>query len=257
MSTPSVTRDLDLKRIVHTPVEQKPHYAWRDVLAGQTIELPPIVLLCPHGEERFVLAEVADTLGKAYTNAQLAKGEKDIFNDGSRAWIAGICREIAGNLAQLARRQSPLRISLNDLYELIEKTLVDNNAYFVAKSLLLNRARKISIDRDTAAASTLRVIRRNNQVVPWSEHKVEIAVRKTFLSLQRDSAPAIGITKTVAERAHSSKQSFIHIEEIQDMVQEELMKGGHFKVAEAYILFRAQRAVVGDAGLDAPAGDAP
>src|SRR5437868_2591625 len=248
-NTPSLAHDLALKRTVHTPVEQKPHYAWRDVLAGETIELPPIVLLCPHGEERFVLAEVADTLGKAYTNAQLAKGEKDIFNDTSRAWVASICREVAGNLNGLARRQSPLRISLNDLYELIEKTLVDNNAYFVAKSLLLNRARKISIDRDAAATSTLRVIRRNNQVVPWSEHKVEIAIRKTFLSLQRDSAPAIAITKAVSERIHSSKQSFIHIEEIQDMVQEEIMKAGHYKVAAAYILFRAERAAAREAGL--------
>src|SRR5471032_1135315 len=244
MSNPSLAHDLALKRTVHAPVEQKPHFAWRDVLATETIELPAIVLLCPHGEERFVLTEVADTLGKALTNVCLARGEKEIFTDANRAWVARICREVAANLTVLSRAGSsaPLRISLNDLYELIEKTLVDNNAYFVAKSLLLNRARKISIDRDAAVQSTLRVIRRNNQVVPWSEQKVEIAVRKTFLSLQRDSAPAIGITRAVSERVHSSKQSFVHIEEIQDMVQEELMKTGHFKVAEAYILFRAERA---------------
>jgi len=253
MSNPSLAHDLALKRTVHTPVEQKPHYAWRDVLAGQTIEVPAVVLLCPHGEERFVLAEVADTLGKALTNVHLAKGEKDIFTDANRAWVAKICREVAANLRELARTQAPVRLSLNALYELIEKTLVDNNAYFVAKSLLLNRARKISVDRDAAATSSLRVIRRNNHVVPWSEHKVEIAVRKTFLSLQRDSAPAIAITRSVSERVHSSKQSFVHIEEIQDMVQEELMKSGHFKVAEAYILFRAQRAAARDMGIDAPA----
>ncbi|MDO8544283.1 MAG: ribonucleoside-diphosphate reductase subunit alpha [Opitutaceae bacterium] len=247
---PSLAHDLALKRTVHTPVDQKPHYAWRDVLTGETIELPAIILLCPHGEERFALSEVADTLGKALTNVHLAKGEKDIFNDTNRNWVAGICREVAANLRALARKQSPLRISLNDLYELIEKTLVDNNAYFVAKSLLMNRARKIAVDRDAAAQSTLRVIRRNNQVVPWSEQKVEIAVRKTFLSLQRDSAPAIAITRTVSERVHSSKQSFVHIEEIQDMVQEELMKAGHYKVAEAYILFRAQRAAARDAGFE-------
>jgi ribonucleoside-diphosphate reductase alpha chain len=34
------------------------------------------------------------------------------------------------------------------------------------------------------------------------------------------------------------------------MVQEELMKSGHFKVAEAYILFRAERAASRDAGTD-------
>ena len=39
------------------------------------------------------------------------------------------------------------------------------------------------------------------------------------------------------------------------MVQEEIMKAGHYKVAEAYILFRAQRAVAREAGLEAPAGD--
>ncbi len=248
MSNPSVAHDLALKRTVHTPVEQKPHYAWRDVLAGETIALPPVVLLCPHGEERFNLSEVADTLGKALTNVHLAKGEKDIFTDANRAWVARICREIVANLAELARNQNPLRLSLNSLYELIEKTLVDNNAYFVAKSLLLNRARKIAIDREAAAAATLRVIRRNNQVVPWSEQKVEIAVRKTFLSLQRDSAPAVAITKAVSARAHATKQSFVHIEEIQDMVQEELMKAGHFKVAEAYILYRAQRTAAREAG---------
>ncbi len=256
MSTPSLAHDLALKRTVHTPVEQKPHYAWRDVLATESVELPPIVLLCPHGEERFVLAEVADTLGKALTNVHLARGEKDIFTEANRAWVARLCREVAGNLALLGRTQSPVRLTLNALYELIEKTLVDNNAYFVAKSLLLNRARKIAIDRDSAATSTLRVIRRNNQVVPWSEHKIEIAIRKTFLSLQRDSAPAVAITKLVTERVHSSKQSFVHIEEIQDMVQEELMKGGHFKVAEAYILFRAQRAASRDTASDVETAEA-
>ena len=33
----------------------------------------------------------------------------------------------------------------------------------------------------------------------------------------------------------------MHIEEVQDLVQEELMRQGHFKVAEHYIIYRAQR----------------
>ncbi len=257
MSTPSLAHDLALKRTVHTPVEQKPHYAWRDVLAGEEIPLPPIALMCPHGEERFVLAEVADTLGKAYTNVCLARGDKEIFTDAGRAWVVRICRELAGNLNLLARERTPLTLTLNSLYELIEKTLVDNNEYFVAKSLLINRARKLSFDRDAVAQTAFRVIRRNNQIVPWNEQKVEIAVRKTFLSLHRDSAPAVGITRAVADRVQSSKQAFVHIEEIQDMVQEELMKAGHYKVAEAYILFRAERTAAREAGAsDAPAVEA-
>ena len=99
----------------------------------------------------------------------------------------------------MARKQNPLRLTLNGLYELIEKTLVDNNAYMVAKGVLLNRSRKISVSRESAAQSTVRVIRRNSQIVPWNDSKVEIAVRKTFLSLARDSAPAVAIAKAVSE----------------------------------------------------------
>ena len=51
----------------------------------------------------------------------------------------------------MSRKQNPLRLTLDALYELIEKTLVDNNAYMVAKSLLLNRSRKLSVSRESAA----------------------------------------------------------------------------------------------------------
>lgn len=243
---PTLAQDLALKKTVHTPVDQKPHFAWRDILNTESIVVPAVVLLCPHGEEKFELSEVADTLGKALTNVLLAKGEREIFTPENRTWVIGIVRELAATLTEQSRRQSPLRLSLSSLYELIEKTLVDNNAYSVAKSLLLNRSRKLAIERTSVAQSQFRVIRRNHQVVPFSEQKIEIAVRKAFLSLQRDSAPAVAITQAVSARVHASKQTFVHIEEIQDMVQEELMKAGHFKVAEAYILYRAERAVTRD-----------
>src|SRR5580698_9975282 len=248
MNNNPLANDLALKRAVHAPVEQKPIYAWRDAVALGDISLPPIVLLCPHGEERFDMTEVADTLGKAFTNVCISQGEKEIFTEKNRAWVAQICGELAGNLEEMGRKQNPLRLTLNGLYELIEKTLVDNNAYMVAKSLLLNRSRKLSVSRESAAQSTVRVIRRNSQIVPWNDHKVEIAIRKTFLSLARDSAPAVAIAKAVSDRVHASRQAFVRIEEVQDIVQEELMKAGHFKVAEAYILFRAERATARENG---------
>jgi len=255
MTTSALEYDLALKKTVHTPVEQKPHYPWREALEGGeaatelSLPPPPVTLLCPHGEEPFALAEVADTLGKALTNVRLAQGQKDIFNDESRAWVRRICRELSENLAALAREQGPLKLTLAALYELIEKTLVDNDEYSVAKSLLLNRSRKLSlIDRPavnpSVASTGLRVIRRNNQVVPWSAQKVELALRKTFLSLETDSAPAAAITHAVTERVTASGQALIHIEEIQDIVEEELMKSGHYKVAKAYIQFRERAAAL-------------
>src|SRR5690606_33866260 len=238
---PSLAHDLALKRATQTPVDVRPQFAWGECVPTDAPLLPEILLLTPQGEKAFDLREIADTLGKAVTTVHLARGEKGaIFTAETRGFVARIIREVAANLAALALRQSPLRISLNDLYELIEKTLVDNNAYDIAKSLLLNRSNKLAATGPNATAG-IRVIRRNNHVVPYIDQKVEIAVRKAFLSLQRDSTPAVEITRAVTTRVLGSRQSFVHIEEIQDLVQEELMKAGHYKVAEAYILYRALR----------------
>ncbi|MCC5022183.1 MAG: ribonucleoside-diphosphate reductase subunit alpha [Candidatus Synoicihabitans palmerolidicus] len=237
---PSLAHDLALKAATHTP-EDRPNFAWRECVPIDAPLLPSIKLLAPQGETDFDRAEVAETLGNAVTNVHMARGEKgNIFTPETRGFVGKIVKEVAANLAAQALKKSPLKVSRNDLYELIEKTLVDNNAYDVAKSLLLNRSRKL-VGGAKHTTAGVRVIRRSNQIVPYIAQKVEIAVRKSFLSLQQDSTAAIGVTEAVTARVLGSKQSFVHIEEIQDIVQEELMKSGHYKVAEAYILYRALR----------------
>ncbi len=237
---PNLEQDLALKKASRTSAETHPAFAWRDCVPADLAALPQITLLVPQGESAFDLAEVADTLGKAVTTVRLAAGESgDIFNDTTRGFVSRIVREIATNLSHESLRRTPLKLSLNDLYELIEKTLVDNNAYDVAKSLLLNRSRKLT---HTGHTTAVKIIRRNNTVVPFIEQKIEIAVRKTFLSLRIDSSPALAIARAVTLRALALKQNFLNIEEVQDLVEEELMKAGHFKVAKAYIQYRAIRA---------------
>ena len=98
-------------------------------------------------------------------------------------------------------------------------------------------------DRERDPVS-IRLIRRNGQVVPWSEAKIEVAVRKSFLSLHLDSEPAVEVARAATDRLNSGGQAFINIEDVQDAVQEEMMRQGHFKVAEAYILHRAHRSRV-------------
>jgi len=256
MNPPSIAQDLALKKLSVTPPDQKPNYNWRDILGGEDLPVPEIQVLCPHGEERFDLSEVADTVGRSLSNLLLAKGEKDIFNEKNQRFVADVTREVAQNLTKKALERGPLRVSLHDLYVLIEKTLVDNNAHDVAKSLLLKRASKLNLSRETHGV-TVRLIRRNHQVVPWNSAKIEIAIRKAFLSLQKDPAPASAITRAVTERAAAVKQAFLHIEEVQDMVQEELMKAGHYKVAEDYILYRAHRQAARDAAPEVAEQPAP
>lgn len=237
---PVLQHDLALKKATHTPRDQKPAYAWTDCIPSDAPLLPEITILAPHGETRFDLAEIADSLGHALVNVHLARGDQgNVFTPESKGFVGRIVKAVAAALASEAQRTSPLRLSLNDLYQLIERTLVEAKAYDVAKSLLLNRGRKLS--GPAATATAIRVIRRNKQVVPYIPQKVELAIRKAFLSLQQDSRAASSVTEAVTTRVLASKQAFVHIEEVQDMVQEELMKSGHFKVAEAYILYRAAR----------------
>ena len=71
-----------------------------------------------------------------------------------------------------------------------------------------------------------------------------------------NSDPAVAVARSITERLEASGQAFVQIEEVQDMVQEELMRHGHFKVAEHYILYRAQRRALREAeaqnGVDTP-----
>src|SRR5690606_3753271 len=86
-----------------------------------------------------------------------------------------------------------------------------------------------------------KVIRRSGQLVPWNHNKIEIAVRKAFLSMEMDSSPAVQVAESVSRFVAEENKQFMHIEDVQNIVEEELMKQGFFKVARAYIQYRALR----------------
>jgi ribonucleoside-diphosphate reductase alpha chain len=241
MLNPRFEEDLALKHSVISPVDQKPNFNWRGVVSEETPVQSSIRVVCPHGDEDFDLKEVIDTIGKALTNVLLSRQETEIFTEENKRWVARIARQVGANLEAKATDNETVRVALNDLYTLIERTLVENNAWDVAKSILVNRSRKMTTEFAPPTVP-VRLIRRNNQVVPWNVAKIEIAVRKAFLSLEVDSAPAPDIAHAITQRVLDNNQAFVRIEEVQDMVQEELMRAGFYKVAEHYILYRARRA---------------
>jgi|GEM_PF-978743 len=239
----SLEQDLALKRLASAPKDRKPNYPWREAVRDVQSALPDVQVLCPQGPEPFDLGEIADTVGKSLTTLLLARGESAIFTEEHKRFVAGIAEEVAGNLTAQALRQRPLRLDLNELYVLIEKTLVDHSAYDVAKSLLYSRGAKLGTDR-VSCSTPVRLIRRNGSVVPWNEAKIEIAIRKSFLALRLSPAPSAEIARAVTARALATREAFLHMEEVQDVVQEELMRAGHFKVAETFIIYRSMRAAV-------------
>ena len=246
LSRISLEEDIALKRLVTTPREQKPDFAWADVIGESGEGLPEITVSRAGGEARFRLADVADEIGHALTDLLLAREEQDIFNERNRAFVANVAHSLATRLLEHIRDGHGLKLSEYDLSLLIEKALIENDAHDVAKSLVFNRALKSAKDLHSPVPGTpllqVRLIRRNGSVVPWNPAKIESACRNAFLSVKEDADAARLIAESVTERVRSGDQAFVHIEDVQDMVQEELMRHGYFKVAESYILYRAHRA---------------
>jgi len=234
----SFEEDLELKRFATTPKDKKPRFDWRGVLGEATLQRPEIKINAQGGERDFDLAEIADTIGAALTDLLLSRQEQDIFTEVNRQFVASVSESVGEVLAKSIDQGRLLKLSSHDIHLLIEKALIENDAHDVAKSLVFGRNQGMERERPPVS---IRLIRRNGQVVPWSEAKIEIAVRKSFLSLHLDSGPAVDVALAVTDRLNASGQAFINIEDVQDTVQEELMRMGHFKVAESYILYRAHR----------------
>ena len=222
-------------------------YDWRESIpANDRKPYADIIVTRGDVESQFSLEDVADAIGESLADLLVARSEdaQSIFSDVNRQFVSQVAHAVAVSLTKTLENGNRLRLSEADLYLLIEKALLENEAYDVAKSLAFRRSLEKTGEVDLESgphALPVRLIRRNGNVVPWSETKIEIAVRKAFLTLKANPEPAIDIAKAVTERIRRGDQSFVHIEDVQDMVQEELMRQGQFKAAEHYILYRAQR----------------
>ncbi|MEM0967416.1 MAG: ribonucleoside-diphosphate reductase subunit alpha [Verrucomicrobiota bacterium] len=240
--------DKELKRFASAPVEDKPRFDWR-ALVTENGELRPAVKIKDGSELKdFRVSDIAEWVGEALTNLLLSRREEEIFTDKNKDFVALVAKEVADRLQIQSDAGRKLALSANDISLLVEKALIEHEAHDVAKSFVFSRIAGASDgahDGEGGSAeeiARLRLIRRNGQVVPWNRNKIEIAIRKAFLSLELDSEAAIGVSRAVTERVLTLGNAFVHIEDVQDIVQEELMRQGQFKAAESYILYRAYRA---------------
>ena len=109
-----------------------------------------------------------------------------------------------------------------------------------------------SEDLNITAPGKLRVIKRNGKVVSFEEDKIKIAVTKAFLANESGNAAASerihrkveDITKDVQDifKRRMPSGGTLHIEEIQDQVELQLMRNEEYIVARKYILYREERA---------------
>ena len=109
-------------------------------------------------------------------------------------------------------------------------------------------------ETSTTAPGQMRVIKRNGSVVPYDQDKIAIAITKAFLAVEGGAAAAsTRIHNKVNELANSVSITFsrrmpsggtLHIEEIQDQVELELMRSEERTVARSYVLYREERTKV-------------
>ena len=222
---PFFREDIALKHAVRAPADAKPRFNWSE-------SLPIAAAPASAGLDA---AQIADIVGAALTDLLVARQEQDIFTESNRQFVAAVASDVVRVLSQ-----SGVQVSETLVLQAIEDALVRYNRHDVAKSLLFSRGGEAApVD---PLAITTRLMRRNGQVVPWLPNKITTAVRMAFLSLEQDPAPCVRVTAAVTRRVADLGQTIIGIEEVQDLVQEELMRQGHFKVAQNYILYRAYRA---------------
>ena len=216
-------------------------FRWEESLDSDDAAMGSVRLQSGDGERMVQLADIANTVGNALANLLLSKGEDDVFNNENRDFVAKVTRTVGERFREdVVDEDYTGKLSENEFHRGIERVLIENNAHDVARSLVFDTARTLSQSGEKIG---VRLIRRNNQVVSWNQNKIDIAIRKAFLSQNKDSAPAVEVAEAVTDRIKNGGQAFVHIEEVQDIVQEELMRAGHYKVAEAYILYRSQRAI--------------
>ena len=237
MRVSNFNEDLALKRFTKLPLDQKTTFAWSETLTDRinTYKIQEGTSV------QDVTAEVlAKIVGEALTNLMLSREEQQIFTADNKQWVAKIVQAAEDHL----QKENDKVWSWPQVYHLLEKILVQHDAYDIAKSLICIRADRADLGNSSKNINLdhVRLIRRTGQVVPWVQDKVEVAIRKAFLSRSLDSSASIDVAVKVAERIQSLGVAFVHIEDVQEIVQEELMRMGHYKVAEAYILYRAQRA---------------
>ena len=114
-----------------------------------------------------------------------------------------------------------------------------------------NNINKPLTDIETTAPGKLRVIKRNGKVVAFEDDKIKVAITKAFLAIESGNAAASErIHKKVNQLTESVVEVFkrrmpsggtLHIEEIQDQVELQLMRSDELDVAKSYILYRAER----------------
>ncbi|REK00118.1 MAG: ribonucleoside-diphosphate reductase subunit alpha [Acidobacteria bacterium] len=105
----------------------------------------------------------------------------------------------------------------------------------------------------------VRVVKRTGEVVEFDRERIAVAIRNavraTGAGVAAEQVDAV-VAEIVEEIRTRFQDFFPNVENIQDIVEKHLVLGGHYEVAKAYILYRADRQKARDAARQRAIEDA-
>lgn len=91
------------------------------------------------------------------------------------------------------------------------------------------------------------VVKRDGREVAFNPEKIRLAINKAFMDVDGGtSKESSTIANSITTKIHHFSEERMSVEDIQDAVEEELMKSSRTDVAKAYILYRNERTKVRD-----------
>lgn len=241
----------DIRVFVETPKALKPSISWEDLKNNLIIPSTLPKIQTSKGMSDCNPEKLLAAIGAAVTDDRLARGAEsasDIFVPETKFKVVSTVNRVLIKLAQLKK---PV-VSSEEVHEICENSLLDEGETLAAKGYLLYRTQK---QRRHQTMKQLEVIRRNGSKVAWNPDKIINAIYKAFLAevIERKQEPdeqdRIEATQKAEKVAHQvtyeitgSGRQVIHIEEIQDLVEEYLADMGFEVIAKRFAHYRHERA---------------
>ncbi len=92
--------------------------------------------------------------------------------------------------------------------------------------------------------NSMQVIKRDGRVVPYDRNKIVVAIQKANAEVDRyEQIPDEKIEEIIASIENMHRQDF-QVEDIQDIIEQKLMKQGKLVLAKKYIIYRYSREMV-------------
>jgi len=245
----------DIRLFVETPKSMKPSLPWDELINNLIIPRPLPQIQTHKGLAECRPEKLLKAVGGAITDCRLARGIKnpeEIFSPENKFKVVSTVNRV---LIQLSSLQKAV-VGSEEVHEICENSLIEEHEMLAAKGYLLYRTQK---QRRRETARKLEVIRRNGKKASWNPEKILTAIYKAFLAeylvdgrvaseLEQKIAldRATHATHKVVHEITGSVQEVIHIEEIQDIVEETLEEMGFLETASRYSKWRFERSKLRD-----------